>query len=492
MAQTGPEESSLFATRVRDLIRRAPVTCVGQLSAIQVARLLTREGVGSAVVCDPQGAPLGIVTDRDLRRKVVAEGRDPSLVLAREMMSSPLITMPPTAFAFEAVLEMTRRGIHHLVVVEDLRLVGVISAYDLLRLHAAHPVTLVREIGRATTLDALTEIAGRITPLVRHLLDAGGTASDIGQMVAELNDRLVARVLGLTAETMAGTGERPPAPYCWLVLGSEARREQTLRTDQDNGLVYGDPPLELADQATAYFKRFAEAAVEGLVTVGFPRCTADLMASNEQWCQPLSVWTRYFRRWIAADWPAQVDAAVILFDLRPVAGDPRLAEALLAIIRTEAPANRTFLRLLAREAISWEESITFWGRLAVERTGPHRGAIDVKRFGIQQLVGAGQVHALELGLSELHTLDRIRAAGARGIYTDGEVREIVEAYQFLTRLRLAHQLALVEQAVPADNWIDPLALSRSEGALLRESLKTVERVKAQVSKRYGLGSLPGI
>jgi CBS domain-containing protein len=493
MARTGPQEFSLFVTRVRDLIRRAPVTCPGDLPAAQVARNLTREGVGSVIVCDDQGAPVGIVTDRDLRRKVVAEGRDPSGVSARAIMSAPLVTVAPAAFGFEAVLEMTRREIHHLVVVEDARLVGVISTYDLLQLHAAQPVALVQEIGRASTLEALAGLAARVTPLVRHLLDAGGTAYDIGQMVAELNDRLMARVLGLTGETLAAAGEAPPpVPYCWLVLGSEARREQTLRTDQDNGLVYADPPPESRQHAAAYYARFAEEAIRGLVAVGFPRCSANLMASNPEWCQPLSAWTGYFRRWLTEAWPAQVAAALIFFDLRPVGGEFPLADALLEVIRTEAPAQPTFLSVLAREAMSYEVPFTLWGRIAVERRGPQAGTLDVKRTGTQQFVGAGRVHALEFGLAEMNTIDRIRAAGQRGVYTEDEVLEIVDAYQFLMRLRLAHQLALIEQGVPPDNRIDPKRLSRTDAVLLREALRTVEHLKTRVSRRYRVGSLPGL
>jgi CBS domain-containing protein len=493
LARTDADSSSLFATRVRDLIRRPPVICAASLPAILVARLLSQEGVGSVVVCDDQGVPVGIVTDRDLRKKVVAEGRDPSSLPARSIMSSPLVWVGPGAFAFEAILEMTRREIHHLVVVEAGRLVGVLSTYDLLRLHAAQPVTLAREIARAPSLTVLGDLAARITPLVRHLFEAGGTASDIGQMVAELNDRAVARVLALTTEDLVQAGEpAPPVAYCWLVLGSEARREQTLRTDQDNGLVYADPPPECSEHAAAYFARFAEAAVRGLTAIGFPVCPANLMASNPEWRQPLSVWSGYFRQWIAEAWPSQVAAALTLFDLRPLAGASDLAEALLEIVRTEARASPTFLSVLAREALAWESPFRIWGRLAVERRGPHPGAIDVKRAGTQQLVGAGRVHALELGLAEMNTLDRLRAAARLGVYRQEEVREIEEAYQFLMRLRLAHQLTQVERGGPPDNWIQPAQLSRTETLLLREALRTIEHVKTQISKRYKLTSLPGI
>ena len=338
MKADSPGELSLFRRRVRELIKRPPVTCALNVWAMDVARCLSREGVGSVVVVDTDGAPIGIVTDRDLRRKIVAEGRDPVATPVREIMSSPLVTLPPTAFAFEAVLEMTRHRIRHVVLVEDGRLSGVVSSRDFLALQTTHPVTLAREITRAVSLDALAELAVRATTLVRRLVDEGGTAYDIGQLVAELNDRIVVRVQGLAAGALEDAGEEaPPVRYCWLTFGSEARREQTLRTDQDNGLVYEDPPPHLAAGASEYYARFADAVIQGLVHVGFPRCPGDAMASNPAWRQPVSVWEGYFRRWMREVRPEHILAACIYFDVRPLGGATELATRLLDVVRVEAP-----------------------------------------------------------------------------------------------------------------------------------------------------------
>lgn len=289
---------SLFQHRVRDLVKRPLVTCGTGASAVEVAQRLSGDGVGSVVVVDAAGVPVGIVTDRDLRRKVVAGALDPRAVDAAAIMSAPLVTIRSSAFAFEAALEMTRRHIRHLVVVDEERAVGVVGSRDILVLHTTHPVTLAREIGRAVSLDALGGLAGRVTDVVRRLLDEGGRAYDIGQLVAELNDRLVVRVLGLTAAALEEVGETAPVPYCWLLFGSEARREQTLRTDQDNGLVYANPPADLVEPAARYYRRFAKEAIRGLVRIGFPPCPGGAMASNPRWCQPLAVWVEYFRSWM--------------------------------------------------------------------------------------------------------------------------------------------------------------------------------------------------
>ena len=485
MATPQPGELSLFLHRVRDVLRAAPVTCDTERPVAEVARLMVERGIGSVIVVGDGGAPLGIVTDRDLRGKVVARERDPRTTPAAAIMSAPLVTTGPDTFLFEALLEMTRVDVHHLPVLDGGRLVGVLSGQDFLRLQTAHPVTLAREIGRAASSDALAGAARRVTELVRRLHGEGGSAHDIGQIVAELNDRLVARVLELATAAVAGQGGgTAPVPFAWLLFGSEARREQTLRTDQDNGLVYADPPPELATAAAEYFARFAAEAIRGLVAVGFPECPGGIMASNPRLCQPLSVWREYFRGWMTDATPEHLLAASIHFDLRPL-GDPAgVAGALLDLVRDEAPGQRRFLALLARDVVDRRPPLTVFGNVAVRRDGPRRGTVDIKGGGCLQLVGAGRVHALELGLGETGTTARFRAAGARELYPEAMVQEISDAYQHLLRLRLARQLEALAAGTPPDNDITPRRLSHADRLLLKDAFGTVGRVQAGLRERF--------
>jgi CBS domain-containing protein len=493
MTGFGGETLSLFFHRVRDLVKRPAVTCPPDLSVVEVARRMLRADVGSIVVTAADGRPLGIVTDRDLRRKVVAERRDAGATTAATIMSSPVIAIQGGAFAFEAVLEMTRREIHHLLVVDVDRPAAVVSSHDFLLLQGTHPVTLAREIGRAPSLPALAVLGGDVTRLVRRLVDEGGTAYDIGQIVAELNDRMVVRALGLTATSLHEAGEPPPpVGYCWLALGSEARREQTLRTDQDNGLVYADPPPEVREQAEAYYRRFAVAAVASLTTAGFPHCPAGHMASTPRWCQPVATWVAYFRQWLDETTPERILDASIYFDLRPLAGDLELAAPLLDVIHGEAPKQRIFLAMLARDVASRRLPVTLLGNVAVKRSGPRRGTVDLKGAGMLQIVGAGRLHALELGLRAVNTVDRFRAAGAQGVYREEEVREITDAFQHLMRLRLLHQLERIEQGEAPDNDVDPRRLSHADRLLLREALRTVSRVQAGIRERFATDVMGGV
>jgi CBS domain-containing protein len=409
-----------------------------------------------------------------------------------EIMSSPLVTLRPDAFAFDGVLEMTRNRIQHIVLVEDGRLIGVVSSRDFLALQTTHPVTLARDITRAVSLDALAALAGRVTALVGRFVQEGGTAYDIGKLVAELNDRIVVRVLELASQALAEVGEEaPPLRFCWLTFGSEARREQTLRTDQDNGLLYEDPPPHLAEQAATYYAKLARSVIEGLVHVGFPPCPGDAMASNPTWRQPRAIWEGYFRRWMDEVNPEHVLAACIYFDVRAVGSAPELAATLLDIVRDEAPRHHVFLRYLAADVVSRRLPVTIFGNLSVERSGPHRGALDLKRAGGLQLVGAGRVYSLALSLGETNTVDRIRAAAARGAFTDTVARDVSDAHQHLLRLRLVHQLEQLGLGETPDNYVTPGRLSRADALLMRDAMKTIARVQAEVRERFATDLVAG-
>jgi CBS domain-containing protein len=479
----GAGELSLFVRQVRELLQGPAATCTPATSVAEVAGLMRH---GTAVVVLGAGdAPLGIVTDRDLRVRIVAARRDAGTTAAADVMTSPVVTIGSGALAFEALLEMTRREIHHLVVVEDGRLVGVLASDDVVGVQAFHPVSLAREIGRAPSREALARLAGSVTALVQRMVEDGARAGEIAHIVAELNDRIVARVLAQAEVALADGGQGPPpVAYGWLVFGSEGRREQTLRTDQDNGLVYADPSAEQAEPAARYFRALADEAVAGLLAVGFPPCPGGAMASNPRWCRPLAAWRAYFRDWLAHPTPEHVLAASMYFDLRSVVGAPELGAALATLVQEEAPRQRRFLTTMAADVVDRRLPLGPLGGLRVPWSGAQRGTLDLKGAGGLQLVGAGRVHALELGLRETGTVERFAGAGAHGLYTPAEITEIADAHDDLLRLRLVHQLDCARRGEPPDNRVNVRRLSHRDQVLLHEALRTVGRVQGKLRERF--------
>lgn len=477
-------EMSLFLRHVGDLIKGPPVTCTPGITVAAVAQLMTRRRIGSVIVLGADGAPAGIVTDRDLRTRVVAPGLPVSTVVG-QVMSSPVIGISPGALAFDALLEMTRRGIRHLAVMAQGGLLGVVSSQDLVLLQGAQPVGLAREIEAAGSEEALAAVASRVPSVVRWLAAGGAGAAETGRLVAELNDRLVRRALDLVlSATEAAGGGRPPAPFTWLAAGSEGRREQTLKTDQDNGLVYRDPPADQEAAAAAYFERLATRMGQALSRLGFPPCAGGFMASNPRWCQPERVWRRYFESWMETPEPEALLRASLFCDLRPVAGDERVGAALWEWVCEWAPSRILFLRHMARSALERPVPLGFLGGFVLERSGAHRNQLDLKARGIFPLTQAVRTYALSLGVRDTNTLDRLAAAGARGLFTASEVAEVSDAYEVMARLRLRRQLECLDAGVAPDNFIDPHTLGKADRLLLKEAFRTIAWVQRHLEDRF--------
>lgn len=445
---------------------------------------MTTYGADALVVTGPAGPPEGIVTDRDLRERVVAAGRA-SAEPVGSVMTTPLVTISPEASLLDAVLDMTRLGIHHLVVMEAQQLLGVVSGHDLLHLHAAAPVQLARMIRSARTLDELAPVMPALVETIRRLFEQGVSGSDIGRIVAEINDHLVRQVLGQAEEAMRESGaDAPPVAYCWLALGSEGRREQTIRTDQDNALVYEDPPAALRERVQSHLRALAERVIAALGRLGHPPCPAGFMASNPRWCQPLAAWRADIAAWIGEPLaPDHLLYASTCLDFRPVAGSDALARALRDEVRSQTRAWRSYPRHLAKVAVSHGPPLGLFGRFVLE-SKDGIGGLNIKLNGMLPLVNALRVYAIDLGLEETNTLDRLDASLAAGCFTAAEAEATRRAYEILFRLRLGHQLDRIAVGRSPDNFLDPHALDREDQRRLKEAFRTVRRVQGKVAMRY--------
>jgi CBS domain-containing protein len=481
---TDPRGNLLFVRRARDLVKGPPVTCTPSTPVADAARLMSERSVSSVIVAGPDGEPQGIVTDRDLRTRVLGNGLEPRTPAAL-VMSSPLLSIESEHTAFDALLEMTRRNIHHLGVLTGGRLTGVISSDDLLGLQEAHPVAVAREIETATDVDALARGAARVESVVRWLASGRAAPTDIGRIVAELNDRLVRRALGLVQVALdTGGNGRAPVAFSWLVAGSEGRREQTLKTDQDNALVYQDPPPGDEAVTAMYFERLAMAMSEILTRVGFPPCPGGFMASNPRWRQPESVWSRCFTSWMETPQPEAVLQASLFFDLRSVGGAEEVGRRLWEWVCETAPSRTLFLRHMARAALDRPAPLGFFGGFVVERSGPYKDRLDLKARAVFPMTQAMRVYALSLGARETNTMDRLKAAGEQSIFTSAEVSELSDAYEVIARLRLAHQLARLDAGAPPDNFIDPSMLGKTDRLLLKEAFKTIAWLQRGLEGRF--------
>jgi CBS domain-containing protein len=445
---------------------------------------MTERGVSAIVVIGDDGRPQGIVTDRDLRVRVIAAGRSPDEAVVA-ISSAPVVSVSPEAFVHEAVLEMTRHRIHHLLVVEAGRLLGVLSADDLLAFQTVTPLQVAQAIEACASVEELARQVPRLTDVTRALFEEGLSGYELGRLISELNDALIRRVLALVERDLEADGlGRPPLPFCWLALGSEGRREQTLRTDQDNALVYADPRPGFARAAQQYYGELSQRVIDGLLRLGYPRCPADAMASNPKWRQPLSVWRGYFGEWARDTTTKHLMYASIYLDFRALGGEARLAEALRDEVRAQARAWRSFPRYLAKIAVSHRPPLGLFGRFVLRREDGRRG-INVKLDAMLLLTNALRAYAIELGLDETHTLERLEAAArTAGCFKREEQDDLREAFETIFHLRLRHQLARLAAGLPADNLVDPRTLSATEQRRLKDAFRAIRRLQGKIEYRY--------
>jgi CBS domain-containing protein len=447
-----------------------PAPCVPADATIEdAARAMRDADASAALVGRPR--PTGIVTDSDLRGRVVAEGVDPTTP-ARQVMSRPLRTLDARTPLYGALLMMLEEDVHHVPVVRDGEVVGVVSERDLLRRQVRAPLMLLGSIESIDSPDALEGYAEGIAATAESLLAGGLEPVRIARVIASLNDALTRRLVHL-AEAELG---EPPCDYAWLALGSEGRMEQVLLSDQDNALAFADA----SEEARRYFEALAERVVGGLLRAGFPPCPGGYMATN--WSLSLDEWRRRFGGWVAVPGPQALLEAEVFLDFRPVSGELSLApldEALL-----EGGRRPLFLAQFARVATKFAPPVGRLGR--IRSIG---GQVDLKRGGIAAIVLLARLHALAAGSTARSTLERLRHAAAGGALSTQASDELADAFRLLMRIRLREQLRMRAAGRAPEDRVPLGDLSPLERRWLRDALQTVALAQRSVAARFHTESI---
>ncbi|MDP8926371.1 MAG: DUF294 nucleotidyltransferase-like domain-containing protein [Actinomycetota bacterium] len=480
----------LFGTRLGELTHRRPVTLAPETSVREAAQIMQRERVDSAII-SRDGTVLGILSDIDLRDKVVAEAA-PFDTPVERLMSEEAIRLQAGAPVFEALMEMMHRRAYHVVVTDgpgpESRPVGVVSDQDISRAQGVNPAFVLERAERARTLEELSRIRVETTGLLVGLDRQGVQPEDLIVINTEANDRIMRRALAL-AETELKE-ESPDLmvdlPWAWVSLGSEGRGEMGLLTDQDNALVYADPssPQE-AERAEEWFRTLAERANLSLARIGFALCKGDVMACNPKWRQALSGWEQTFRRWILSPEAYTLMEAGIFFDLRGLYGSRSLVDQVKFAIAEALREEPRFLPFLARNALANRSAPSFFRRFLLERG---RRTFDIKRRGIRPLVDVARLFAMQTAyLDSTNTSDRLQHASAALPEMKKTVENALDTYQYLMEFRFKRHLQAIEQGEIPENSVDPSTLSRTQQNMMDAVFSTVESVQDEVARRYGAG-----
>lgn len=473
-------QENIFFLPIRDVCQRDVVTCPPSMPLVDAARIMRERNITSVVVSE-HDAPIGIVTDRDLRNKVVAPGIDPGSLLVSDIMNAPLIMVREDDFVFEALYRMSRYRIHRVVVIdEQARLCGIISNSDVLRLQTRSPQQMLYEIEEAQNLADLKKLHQQVQNLVLHLLGTGVRTSNMVRLISHLNDRILVRLINqLRADRYADLPDR----FSFVVLGSEGRNEQTLTTDQDNAIIYADT---LSSEEIRDIEAFAQELIDSLIAIGVPPCPGGIMAKNDFWRRSLGSWQDTIDLWLADSSPKNILNGSMFFDIRTLHGDATLEAALKEHIFVYLSKNASYLARTAKNVLRFRPPVGLFGRFKVEREGAFRGAMDIKKAGIFAITEGVKVLALEAGELDGGTRERIAFLTRKGVLGKDLSEDLAESFDFLVHLRLRGQVAAIDSGKPPSNYIYLGQLNHMEQGRLRLAFEAVSSFQEFLNQHFQL------
>jgi len=461
------------------VVRRAPITCLPDTPLRAALTTMHELNIGSMIVADASLAPLGIVTLRDVLDRVTLAGYDLDRPISG-VMSRNVFAMPPQASAYEAALAMVRRGIRHILVVDRGRLTGLVTEKDLFSLQRVNMRELAGAILEADSIASLAQFSADIRQLAHNMLVHGVAGEQLTHFIASLNDLLTQRIIDLELQRTDLDGVR----LCWMALGSEGRFEQTLSTDQDNGIIFsaGADPAAMR----ARLLPFARSVNEALASCGFPLCKGEVMAGNPQWCLSELEWRSRFMQWIDSGNPEALLHGAIFFDFRGLHGEVALAQELRDWLLARTAKNERFLHQMAANALRNRPPLGILHDFVTSRDEPHPNTLDLKLNGTTIFVDAARIYSLALGIAQTNTGARLLEFGTRRALPQREVLAWIEAFQFLQVLRLRHQHTQHLGGVAMDNRVNPDDLNPLEHRVLKEALLQARELQNLLALDYRL------
>jgi CBS domain-containing protein len=482
------KSNQLMTARVSRLISRAPVTAPNTVRLQEAARIMTENGVSALPLMDETGdrpTLCGIVTDRDLRTRAISRALASETPIS-EIMSTGIRTTKSTAFIFEAMLTMLHNNVHHLPVMDGETVRGVISLSDIIKHESQNSLYLVSNIYHQKEVKGLKRLSKDVPDTFVRMVNEGANSHMIGSAIAGIGRSFSQRLLELGEKKLGP----PPVPYCFMALGSMARDEQLVVTDQDNAMVLDDAfdPAKHDD----YFKALAKFVSDGLAECGYTYCTGDIMATNDKWRQPLKVWKEYFADWIDNPMAQALLNSNIFFDLEGIHGKTEFTDELQGFVAKRASDNPRFLAMMARNALGRTPPLGFFRQFVMEEDGKHDKTFNLKRRGTAPMSDLIRIHALACGSRAQNTFNRLKAIADTSLIPEDGVSNLRDAFEFIAIVRIRHQALAIEAGRTPNNDVRPEDLSPFERSHLKDAFQVLSQAQRFLRFRYNAGAVRNV
>ncbi|CAM2837336.1 DUF294 nucleotidyltransferase-like domain-containing protein [Vibrio rarus] len=483
-AMANNDENDLTTAKVTSLINH-PASTISEGSSIRDAAILMDEENTSCLLVVDDEDPLtanadrlrGILTDRDLCTRVVAQGVSPDETV-RSVMTKDVISLDSNAYVYEAMLTMQRFNVHHLPIVKKKKPVGIIEASDIVRYESQNSLLLVSSIFQQNNIDDLAVLSEQVSDSFVRLVNEDANSHMVGSAMAIIGKSFKQRIIELAEEELGPS----PVPYCFLALGSMARDEQLIVTDQDNAIILSNSFDH--DKHDDYFAQLAQKVSDGLDKCGYPYCTGDIMATNPIWRMTQTEWEECFADWIDNPNAKALLNASIFFDLVGVHGQLKWAENLNSFITERAKNNSKFLYCLARNALNRTPPLGFFKSFVMEKDGKHKNFINLKRRGTAPLADLIRVHALAVGSTQQNSFERLDDILDADILPRGRAQDLKDALEFISLVRIRHQAIDINEQRDPDNNIEPENLSDFERRNLKDAFQILSNAQNFLKFRY--------
>lgn len=469
----------LYSRKIESIEYRDIVAADKDRPINEVARMMAEHKVSCLFVKEGDHI-IGYVTDITLRDKVIAKATDihsPVFVV----MDNPIVAISTEAYVYEAVLMMFQTKTRYLLVEKGGKYLGFLSRNKLLAEQAQSPLVFIQSVKSALSEEELKRKWEQVPLIVNQLLERGVNAEIVNQVITTVADTIAVKVIENSIEKLG----RPPAKFVFMVLGSEGRKEQTLKTDQDNALIYEDKANGQREFVREYFLKFADEVSDKLNFIGFSFCTGGFMAKNPKWTHSLSHWKRNYETWIQESEPETVMKIATFFDCRSLYGEASIMNELKEFMHAELqkPHLEMFFHRLATNALQYEPPLTFFKNIRTTTRGSQE-VFDVKRT-MTPIVDLVRVYALKNFVFEVNTGERLKALKAKNIFSETEFHELQQSYYLLMRLRLRKQARqILQDKTDPDNYVNVETLTKIEKVTLKEIFKTISNFQSRIKIQF--------